>query len=145
MNVKRLATANRENRQDETSPDTHPFTIPQLRLYAYAKKFGEPVSLSLAEHLASCAKCEDWLKILHRTDPVLNGEDEARVRQLIRNAEITTPVPSALAATAIGVGSVDRDMKVFAQLFGTAVKRGADNDLLETAEKNAEEDEELSA
>src|SRR5260370_39531967 len=91
----------------EATKEAHAFTIPDLRLFSYARKFGETVEPELAEHLASCVNCQEWLKILRRTDPILNGEDEERVQQLVRHAADTAhAVPAALgAAAAVDAGA----------------------------------------
>ena len=103
-------------RQKEPTAEPHPFSVSDLRLYAYAKKFGEGIPIELAEHLAHCTECEFWLKILHRTDPVLNGEDEVRVKQLIRTAESKEkeiPTPALLTAQAAAGLSASKAMCVF--------------------------------
>jgi hypothetical protein len=120
MDFKQLATVI-EPSNDNPAAESHPFSVPDLRLYAYAEKYGEPISAALTEHLAHCTLCEDWLKILHRTDSVLIGEDEERVKQLIREAggtEEEVPVPSLLAHTATVGAATSRAMNIFRRIIG---------------------------
>ena len=118
MVLEQLATVIQPSKENPAA-ESHPFGVPDLRQYAYAQKFGEPIPAALAEHLAQCTLCEDWLRILRRTDPVLTGEDEERVKQLIRQAAKTGEEMSApaLLANAATDGAATKAMNIFRRIF----------------------------
>jgi hypothetical protein len=134
--------AEMQKEQSNPAPTSHPFSVPDLRLFAYKQKFGETVPQKLVEHLAECGECENWLRILHHTDPVLIGEDEAQVANLIRYAKTqgtdTKATLAPLKAVAATVGSsAGMVANVFRQLFSSEVNRGVENARLKTTKRVA--------
>ena|SRR5438477_4384164 len=65
----------------------HPFTLVQLRNYAYALQAGQVVSPEDARHVSSCDHCSEQLMRLHRTDPLLNGESKKDLEIVIHAAK----------------------------------------------------------
>lgn len=75
--------------EEKAFPKDHPVSLNELRKYAYAEKYAETLQ-DLSEedwriwkHLRTCERCQEELNILKAIDPVLNGEDEKRVKVLI--------------------------------------------------------------
>lgn len=61
-------------RLEERAFPSHEITYHQLLLYAFAERLGcEDPRSKTAEHIRSCPRCQAELRILHRTDPILNG------------------------------------------------------------------------
>lgn len=107
----------------ESAVQPHSLTPADLRLFAYAEKFGETIPQDVAEHLGECDECEQWLKILHQTDPVLAEKDADRVKQLVREArsdrEEKLAVPMVALGAAVGA-SAGAAVSIFRSLFGSA-------------------------
>jgi hypothetical protein len=66
--------------------EDHPVSLSEIRLLEYAKKFNKPFDQRIADHVRNCELCQSHTRLLHATDPVLTGEDEARIKNLIRES-----------------------------------------------------------
>lgn len=72
----------------EPFPKDHPFTVGDVRKYAYAKRYGAGVSAEFAQHLAACSTCAPFLELLEGTDPLLIPRDkDEQVDVLIKTAQ----------------------------------------------------------
>jgi hypothetical protein len=105
----------------------HPYSLTELREFAYLKKSGQRVESELATHIDSCEYCNRELAILEQTDPVLTGEEAKRVKVIIE--AVTDPSTQekidskARKTLAAAVGSRGRAVGSAAAAFVTTLLR----------------------
>jgi hypothetical protein len=69
----------------EAFPPNHPVTLSQLKNYLYAKKAAEnsPEVWPVEKHSARCTFCQQQMTFLMQTDPLLNGEEDKVVKDIL--------------------------------------------------------------
>jgi hypothetical protein len=107
-------------------PANHEVSLVDLRVFAYAKKAEEEPDANIAEHVATCAHCERRLELLRATDPILNGEEDARMADLLalaaspeRQQIVKERAHTAVAAATRGF---ERTAQAAAAVYGVIVR-----------------------